>query len=98
MFGQLGCKIQIGIQSTRQEVLERKQTSNDVAQIKRAFSLIRLYGFKIHSHLMKVNLEQRPKRLKRDFKTFVTDPFLPDEIKLYPYCPSIWNATGTEVS
>lgn len=86
MFRQLGCtKIQIGIQSTRQEILDANQRQMSVAQIKRAFSLIRLYGFKIHSHLMVNLLGAIPKADKQDFKTFVTDPgFLPDEIKLYP--------------
>lgn len=86
MFRQLGCtKIQIGIQSTRQEILDANQRQMSVAQIKRAFSLIRLYGFKIHSHLMVNLLDATPEADKQDFKTFVTDPgFLPDEIKLYP--------------
>ena len=86
IFRQLGCtKIQIGIQSTRQEILDANQRQMSVAQIKRAFSLIRLYGFKIHSHLMVNLLGATPEADKRDFKTFVTDPgFLPDEIKLYP--------------
>ena len=86
MFRQLGCtKIQIGIQSTRQRILDANQRQMSVAQIKRAFSLIRLYGFKIHSHLMVNLLGATPEADKQDFKTFVTDPgFLPDEIKLYP--------------
>lgn len=86
MFRQLGCtKIQIGIQSTRQEILDANQRQMSVAQIKRAFSLIRLYGFKIHSHLMVNLLGATPEADKQDFKTFITDPgFLPDEIKLYP--------------
>ena len=86
MFRQLGCtKIQIGIQSSRQEILDANKRQMSVAQIKRAFSLIRLYGFKIHSHLMVNLLEATPEADKQDFKTFVTDPgFLPDEIKLYP--------------
>ena len=86
MFRRLGCtKIQIGIQSTRQEILDANKRQMSVAQIKRAFSLIRLYGFKIHSHLMVNLLGATPEADKQDFKTFVTDPgFLPDEIKLYP--------------
>lgn len=86
MFRQLGCtKIQIGIQSTRQKILDANQRQMSIAQIKRAFSLIRLYGFKIHSHLMVNLLGATPAADKQDFKTFVTDPgFLPDEIKLYP--------------
>ena len=86
MFRQLGCtKIQIGIQSTRQEILDANKRQMSAAQIKRAFSLIRLCGFKIHSHLMVNLLGATPEADKQDFKTFVTDPgFLPDEIKLYP--------------
>ena len=86
MFRQLGCtKIQIGIQSTRQKILDANKRQMSAAQIKRAFSLIRLYGFKIHSHLMVNLLGATPEADKQDFKTFVTDPgFLPDEIKLYP--------------
>lgn len=86
MFRQLGCtKIQIGIQSTRQEILDANKRQMSAAQIKRAFSLIRLYGFKIHSHLMVNLLGATPEADKQDFKTFVADPgFLPDEIKLYP--------------
>ena len=86
MFRQLGCtKIQIGIQSTRQEILDANKRQMSAAQIKRAFSLIRLYGFKIHSHLMVNLLGATPEADKQDFKTFVTDSgFLPDEIKLYP--------------
>lgn len=86
MFRQLGCtKIQIGIQSTRQEILDANLRQMTTAQIKRAFSLIRLYGFKIHSHLMINLLGATPEADKNDFTTFVTDPgYLPDEIKLYP--------------
>ena len=86
LFRQLGCtKIQIGIQSTRQEILDANKRQMSAAQIKRAFSLIRLYGFKIHSHLMVNLLGATSEADKQDFKTFVTDPgFLPDEIKLYP--------------
>ena len=86
LFRQLGCtKIQIGIQSTRQEILDANKRQMSAAQIKRAFSLIRLYGFKIHSHLMVNLLGATSEADKQDFKTFVTNPgFLPDEIKLYP--------------
>ena len=86
LFRHLGCtKIQIGIQSTRQEILDANRRATTIAQIKRAFSLIRLYGFKIHSHLMLNLVGATPEEDKQDFATFVSDPgFLPDEIKLYP--------------
>ena len=86
LFRKLGCtKIQVGIQSTRQEILDVNQRHTTIAQVRRAFSLIRLIGFKIHSHLMLNLLGSAPEDDKGDFATFVTDPgFLPDEIKLYP--------------
>ena len=82
----LGCtKIQMGIQSTRQEILDANHRVTTIAQVKRAFSLVRLYGFKLHAHLMANLLGSTPDEDKRDFETFVSDPgFLPDEIKLYP--------------
>lgn len=82
----LGCtKIQVGIQSTRQDVLDACQRKTTIAQVKRAFSLIRLFGFKIHSHLMLNLPTATPAQDKDDFANFVTDQgFLPDEIKLYP--------------
>ncbi|MCI7219900.1 elongator complex protein 3, partial [Parafannyhessea umbonata] len=86
LFRRLGCtKIQIGIQSTRQEILDANHRATTIAQVKRAFSLIRLFGFKIHAHLMVNLLGSTPREDKADFKTFVCDPgFLPDEVKLYP--------------
>lgn len=86
LFRRLGCtKIQIGIQSTRQDILDANHRATTIAQVKRAFSLIRLFGFKIHAHLMVNLLGSTPQEDKADFQTFVSDPgFLPDEVKLYP--------------
>lgn len=85
-FRELGCtKVQVGIQSTRQEILDRNRRATTVDEIARSLALIRLFGFKIHTHLMVNLLGSSPDEDKRDFATFVTDPrFLPDEIKLYP--------------
>jgi elongator complex protein 3 len=86
LFRRFGCtKIQVGIQSTRPEILHANNRATSVEQIKRAFALIRLFGFKIHSHLMLNLVGATPAEDKDDFATFVTDAaFLPDEIKLYP--------------
>lgn len=86
LFRRLGCtKIQVGIQSTRQQVLDANHRGTTVRQIRRSFSLIRLFGFKIHSHLMVNLLGSTPEQDKADFRTFASDPgFLPDEVKLYP--------------
>lgn len=86
LFRRLGCtKIQIGIQSTYQHILDANKRNTSCAQIKRAFSLIRLFGFKIHSHLMLNLVDATPESDRADFVQFVHDPgYLPDEIKLYP--------------
>lgn len=82
----LGCtKIQIGVQSTRQEVLDANGRLASVEQTRRAFSLIRLFGFKIHSHLMLNLVGSTPADDERDFDRFVGDSgYRPDEVKLYP--------------
>lgn len=85
-FRTLGCtKVQVGIQSTRQQILDINHRATTIEQISRTLNLIRLYGFKIHTHLMVNLLGSDPEADKKDFETFVEDKrFLPDEIKLYP--------------
>lgn len=82
----LGCtKIQLGVQSVDDGLLAcngRKETSHD---IERAFTLCRLFGFKIHAHFMVNLLGATPDSDIRDYKVFATGPgFQPDEVKLYP--------------
>ena len=85
-FRELGCtKIQIGVQSTREEILCQNNRFTPIEQVTQAFSLIRLYGFKIHSHLMVNLVGSTPESDIEDYREFVTNPaFLPDEVKLYP--------------
>lgn len=83
---QFGCtKIQMGIQTLDAHVLAQNKRATTTQEIERAFALLRLYGFKLHTHFM-VNLYgSDPKHDKRDFHCFVTDKrFCPDEIKVYP--------------
>ena len=86
LLRRLGCtKVQMGIQSLRPEVLRANHRHVDVAQIQRAFALLRLFGFKSHTHFMVNLLGATPEEDKADFKNFVTStPYLPDEVKLYP--------------
>ncbi|MGI6754878.1 MAG: elongator complex protein 3 [Atopobiaceae bacterium] len=86
LMRQLGCtKIQVGIQSTRQDILDKNGRAMSIERIKQAFDLLRLFGFKIHSHLMLNLIGSTPKDDIQDFATFVGDKnYLPDEIKLYP--------------
>lgn len=78
-------KIQIGVQSLHQDVLDVCQRGIDVAQIKRAFELLRLFGFKIHTHLMANLPGSNVETDMDDFRELTcAEAFQPDEVKLYP--------------
>lgn len=78
-------KVQIGVQSTDQEVLDANGRGISVECIERAFELLRIYGFKIHAHAMANLVLATPERDKADYRRLVDDPaFRPDEVKLYP--------------
>ncbi len=82
----LGCtKLQMGVQSLDQHLLDINERRIEVSQIERAFSLARLFGFKTHAHFMLNLLGATPAGDKRDYERFVTEPaFMPDEVKIYP--------------
>lgn len=78
-------KIQMGVQSVDQRVLDANGRGIRVAQIERAFSLLRLFGFKIHAHFMVNLLGSTPEADRLDYRRFVAElAFKPDEVKLYP--------------
>ncbi|WP_302153229.1 elongator complex protein 3 [uncultured Enorma sp.] len=78
-------KIQMGVQSVDQHILDKNGRNTTVGQIERAFDLLRLFGFKIHAHAMVNLLGATPQSDRADYRRFVTDPaFQPDEVKLYP--------------
>ncbi len=82
----LGCtKIQIGVQSTCEETLARNGRSMTTEQLAQAFELLRLFGFKTHTHFMANLVGATPEEDAADYRIFVSDPrFKPDEVKLYP--------------
>ena len=82
----LGCtKVQMGVQSTDQRVLDMNERRIDVVRMEEAFGLCRLFGFKIHAHFMVNLLGSTPAADKADYLRFVgPGPFQPDEVKLYP--------------
>ena len=82
----LGCtKVQMGVQSIDQRVLDVNERRVDVARMEEAFALCRLFGFKIHAHFMVNLLGSTPAADKADYLRFVgSGPFQPDEVKLYP--------------
>ena len=89
-------KVQMGVQSTCQRILDLNDRGISVGRIREAFSWLRLFGFKIHAHAMVNLLGATPDGDRRDFARLVGDPgFLPDEVKLYP-CALIASARLTE--
>ena len=86
LMRRLGCtKVQIGIQSLDQQVLDACGRRVSVERIAEAFSTLRLFGFKILVHMMANLVGATPEGDRVDYAKLVTDPrFLPDEIKLYP--------------
>lgn len=83
---EIGCtKVQIGVQSTHDEILAANDRGITTATIKQAFRLLRVFGFKIHAHFMVNLLGSTPADDKRDYACFADTPaFRPDEVKLYP--------------
>ncbi len=77
-------KIQIGIQSLSEKVLRENETGRDNEDTKKAFELLRLFGFKIHGHWMPNLYLSTPKEDIRGYKELFTDPYHPDEMKIYP--------------
>ena len=86
LIRRLGCtKVQMGVQSLDKDVLQANRRSIAPEQIADAFTLARLFGFKIHAHFMANLPGSSPAADKADYRRFVTEePYQPDEIKLYP--------------
>ncbi|MCP4040149.1 MAG: tRNA uridine(34) 5-carboxymethylaminomethyl modification radical SAM/GNAT enzyme Elp3 [bacterium] len=82
----LGCtKVQIGIQSLSDPVLDAVLRGHSVADTRRAMSLLRRAGFKIHAHWMPNLLGATPADDCEDYDRLFGDPdFRPDELKVYP--------------
>lgn len=78
-------KAQVGVQSTRDELLTLNKRGHDVETAKRALSLLRRAGFKLHVHWMANLFGADVESDVEDFKTLFRDgDFCPDELKLYP--------------
>jgi len=78
-------KIQIGVQSTDDEILALNKRGHTLQTTREAFRLLRAAGFKIHAHWMPNLLGSDPLRDRADFARLWSDPDLrPDELKIYP--------------
>lgn len=82
----LGCtKVQMGIQVLDEAIRARNHRKGSLEDIIRAFELLRLFGFKIHVHVMLNLMGATPQSDRDDFERLVSDDaYKPDEIKLYP--------------
>ncbi len=81
-----GCtKVQIGVQTLRPEVLALNRRNPSIESLVNAFELLRIFGFKLHTHFMVNLFGTTSKQDKQDYDEFVSNPiFRPDEIKIYP--------------
>jgi len=78
-------KIQIGIQSMNDEILEKNKRGHDSATTLKATALLREAGFKITAHWMPNLLGSTPDLDKEDFKRLWEENGVnPDELKIYP--------------
>ncbi|QQR93760.1 tRNA uridine(34) 5-carboxymethylaminomethyl modification radical SAM/GNAT enzyme Elp3 [bacterium] len=78
-------KVQLGIQILNDEISSLNKRGENIEDAMKAFELLRLWGFKIHVHMMPNLLGATPKLDLESYKLLVNDPhFLPDEIKIYP--------------
>jgi elongator complex protein 3 len=78
-------KVQIGLQSLSDRVLEVNRRGCDVAASRRALRLLRGAGFKLHVHWMPNLLGSSAEQDARDYARLFDDPdFRPDELKVYP--------------
>ena len=78
-------RIEIGIQSTFDDVLESNKRWHTMEQAKQALHLIRKYWIKISTHMMPWLYKSDIKKDIESFKVLFEDPYLkPDELKFYP--------------
>lgn len=82
----LGCtKVQIGIQSLDDAVLDANKRGHDVAATRCAMAKLRAAGFKLHGHWMPNLLGSTADADRADYLRLWDDPGIrPDELKIYP--------------
>ena len=90
-------KVQIGIQSLDDRVLELNKRGHDVAATRVALARLRAMGFKLHAHWMPNLYGSDPGQDVIDFRRLFDDPEIrPDELKVYP-CSLIESAELMQV-
>lgn len=78
-------RIEMGVQSLFDDVLEANKRGHSVDQIRMACHVLRKYGFKFSVHIMPGLYKSSYEKDLETFRRLYTDPYLkPDEIKFYP--------------
>lgn len=78
-------KVQIGVQSLNDAILEANKRGHGVQAVRDALGLLRTAGFKLHLHWMPNLYGATPDSDRVDFARFFDDPAIrPDELKIYP--------------
>ncbi|MHC1716389.1 MAG: elongator complex protein 3 [Candidatus Dojkabacteria bacterium] len=77
-------KVQIGIQSLSDDILEKNEVGRTVEDTRKAFILLRRAGFKIHGHWMPNLYGSTVENDILDYKKLWDEDFSPDELKIYP--------------
>ena len=77
-------KIQIGIQSCDDIILNKNKRGHTQKETQNAINLLRLAGFKIHAHWMPNLYGASVASDIKDYKKLWTPPYSPDELKIYP--------------
>jgi len=78
-------KVQLGVQSLDDDILELNRRGHAVADTRRAMRLLRLGGFKVVIHWMPNLFGATPEGDLKDFHRLWDDPAIrPDEMKIYP--------------
>jgi elongator complex protein 3 len=89
----LGCtKIEIGVQSLNDQILEMNRRGHGIAETKRAIQLIRDAAYKINVHMMPNLLGATPEIDLADMKDLFENPaYRPDWMKVYPCMVVPWS-------
>ena len=78
-------RLEMGIQSTNDEVLKANKRWHDTEQSRQAVHILRQYGFKFSLHIMPwLYWSDEDKDLQTFIDTYADPFFKPDEIKFYP--------------
>lgn len=82
----LGCtRVELGVQSTDEDLLELSHRGHSVEAIRRAGRLLRNAGFKVDYHMMPQLPGSTAETDEQDMKRLFNDPdFRPDMLKIYP--------------